>query len=716
MYSFEEFFAKIKGYIPDASEKRLKSAYDFGKSMHAGQKRSSGDDYFSHPMEVALILAENRLDIDTIMAALLHDTIEDTKASFDEVDKKFGTEVAHLVEGVTKLTNINFLSAQSGQAENFRKFFVAMSRDIRVLIIKLADRLHNMRTIQYRPPEKRQKKSLEVMEVYGPLAQRIGMNKIESELYNIAFEQLYPNEYAEITAKLQNLRKTSGSATDEIIAELALKLKDVGIKSSIFGREKTPYSIWRKMQKKGISFDQIWDIIAFRIITENIEDCYKALGAIHAAYAMVPGRFKDYISMPKSNGYRSLHTSVLGPGKRKIEIQIRTMQMNQEAELGLAAHWKYKQDLQRIEGREFDWIRNLIEGIESSSDPDEFWENTKIAMFQDSVFCFTPKGALFSLPAESTPLDFAYAVHSDIGNHCTGAKVNGRIRNLRYQLKNGDVVEVLTSKAQTPSPEWERIVVSSKAKNAIRRYLRANKRSQLIEFGKSVLTNYFSEQGATYDAKKMAAKLPVHNADTLDDLYVMVASGDLNEKVIYNLLVPAEKPTEKDKAAADSQILNLNRRPAKGQDNGLIKGLIKGMPYHFARCCHPIFGDKIVGIINTGSGITVHSADCRELNKYSSRPERWVNLSWNDYSKESARYIGRIVLLVDNQPGILASVSNLLLREEGNIVNVKVINRSLTYMEFLIDVEAKGVAHINQMLTALRNDPHVKSAERFFNK
>jgi GTP pyrophosphokinase len=719
MYSFSEFLNKIKVNTPEIDEKKLLAAYEFGKNQHAGQKRSSGDDYFTHPIEVALILSENNLDGDAIIAALLHDTLEDTATSYSEIEQKFGPTVVHLVEGVTKLTNINFASANVGQAENFRKFFVAMSRDIRVLIIKLADRLHNMRTIGFRPEHKRQKKSLEVMEIFGPLAQRIGMNKIETELYNTAFAQLYPKEYAEITDKLQNIRQTSGSVTQDIINELQDCLNKFGITCQVCGREKTPHSIWRKMQRKGISFEQLWDIIAFRIITNNIEDCYKALGAIHANYSMVPGRFKDYISMPKSNGYRSIHTCVLGPGRRKIEVQIRTQEMNQESEIGVAAHWRYKQGGKgEVEGKEFDWIRNLLEGIESSSDLNEFWENTKIAMFQDTVFCFTPKGDLFSLPSESTPLDFAYAIHSDIGNHCTGAKINGRIRNLRYQLKNGDVIEIITSKAQTPSPEWERIVVSSKAKNAIRRYLKVNKRSQLIEFGKNIIINYFADMGASYDAKKMENMLPRFNAENLEDLYILVASGDLGEKNIYTLLIPAGKKTEATKAINDANLLKTlsQEKEKKQEEKGIIKGLVEGMPYHFARCCNPVFGDKIVGIINTGSGVTVHAKGCLELDKYLNRPERWVNLQWNDMVAKKGRYTGRITLLVDNKPGILGDISSSIMKEEGNIINVKVINRSLTYMEFLIDVESKGLEHLNLILSVLRNNAHVKSAERFFNK
>ena len=477
-----ELVELVKSYDPDADEDALNRAYVFAMKKHGAQLRESGDPYYSHPIEVAGILTKFKLDSASISAALLHDTVEDTDTTVEEVRQLFGDQVASLVDGLTKLAMIELKSTNSKQAENFRKLLLAMSDDVRVLLIKLADRLHNMRTLHFCKPEKRQRIARETLDIYAPLAERIGMQEIKSELEEIAFAELHKEAHDSIVARLNFLREKDNNIIPKIISQLEKDMSDNDIKAVITGREKTPYSIWRKMQQKNASFEQLSDIMAFRICVDDIGTCYQALGVIHSKYHMIPRRFKDYISTPKPNGYKSIHTGVIGPENTRIEIQIRTHEMHEIAEKGIAAHWAYKQG-QKVEGRNFRWIRELLEILEQAQNPEEFMENTKLEMYNDQVFCFTPKGDLIGLPVNSTPVDFAYAIHSSVGDTCVGAKINGEIRPLRTILQNGDQVEVLTSKAQHPSTEWERFVVTGKAKAAIRRYVRAHKRDQFITLG-----------------------------------------------------------------------------------------------------------------------------------------------------------------------------------------------------------------------------------------
>jgi len=478
-----ELVERVKSYDPNADEDAINRAYVFAMKMHGSQKRASGDPYFSHPIEVAGILTKYRLDSSSIITALLHDTIEDTPATLEDIEKLFGSEIARLVDGVTKLSRIEMQSDHAKQAENLRKLVIAMSEDIRVLLVKLADRVHNMRTLHYiQKPEKRRRIALETMEIYAPLAERIGMQEIKMELEDLAFAELHGDARASIIARLNFLREQGGDLIGRILEELRATLAEAGIEATVSGREKTPYSIWLKMQRKNVGFEQLSDIMAFRVAVPTVEDCYRALGVIHSKYPMVPNRFKDYISTPKPNGYRSLHTGVFGPERHRIEVQIRTYEMHEVSELGVAAHWKYKatgSSNQKVtDGRQYRWLRELLDILEHASNPDEFLEHTKLEMFQDQVFCFTPKGDLIALPSGATPVDFAYAVHSDVGDTCVGAKINGRIMPLRSRLQNGDQVEIITSKAQTPNPTWERFVVTGKARARIRRFIRTQQRAQ----------------------------------------------------------------------------------------------------------------------------------------------------------------------------------------------------------------------------------------------
>ena len=609
-----ELVERVRSYDPNVDEEALDRAYVFAVKMHGSQKRASGDPYFSHPVEVAGILTEYKLDSASIITALLHDTIEDTAASYNDIKEMFGEEVAKLVEGVTKLSKLQLQSDQTKQAENFRKLLLAMSDDIRVLLVKLADRVHNMRTLQFhKNPEKRKRIARETMEIYAPLAERIGMQEMKNELEDLSFKELYPEAYESITARLAFLRQEGGDLVGRIIAKLKDDLKDTGLDIEVTGREKSPYSIWRKMKRQNATFEQLCDIMAFRVIVPTVADCYHVLGVIHTKYPMIPGRYKDYISTPKPNGYRSLHTGVIGPEKHRIEIQIRTREMHEVAEIGLAAHWRYKQGDYKTDGRQFAWLRELLDIMEQSDNPEEFLEHTKMEMFQDQVFCFSPKGDLISLPKGATAIDFAYAVHSGVGNRCVGVKINGKIRPLRTVLVNGDQVEILTSKTQTPSPEWERFAVTGKARAAIRRFVRAQKREQYLEVGRQILQRAYKSEGYEYTDKSLENVLTNFKQATAEDLAAAVGEGVIQASDVVDSVFPGHK--SRFARAVDA----LKRGAKKISDKtdhkkqSPINGLIPGMAINFAKCCHPLPGDRIVGIGTTGKGVTIHTIDCPTL-------------------------------------------------------------------------------------------------------
>ena len=580
-----ELVERVKSYDPNADEEGLNRAYVFAVKMHGSQKRESGDPYFSHPVEVAGILTEYKLDYATIVTALLHDTVEDTPASYQDIEKLFGKEVADLVEGVTKLSKIQTQSEHNRQAENFRKLVLAMSEDIRVLLIKLADRLHNMRTLQFcKKEEKRMRIARETLDIYAPLAERLGMNKMKDELEDLAFRQLHPDAYESIKTRLDFLRQKGGNLINDIVEQLQKDLVEGGVTAKVYGREKRPYSIWKKMQHKNISFEQICDIMAFRIVVDTITECYHALGIVHTKYPMIPGRYKDYISTPKSNGYQSLHTGVIGPFKERIEVQIRTKDMHDVAELGVAAHWVYKQgEGHSMEGKQFRWMRELLDLLSQSSSSDEFLENTKIAMYKDQIFCFSPKGDLIGLPKGATPVDFAYAIHSNVGDHCMAAKINGEIKPLRTLLQNGDQVDIILSKTQTPSPEWERFVVTPKAKSSIRRFIRGQKRLQFIDLGKNLIQALYKEAKQTWNEKEIEALLPSFKQATLDDLYVMVGEGIILANDVFYKAHPERKTTLQKVVDIFKRHPSANKVDENDKTNP-IKGLISGIALHYAKC------------------------------------------------------------------------------------------------------------------------------------
>ena len=693
----------VKSYDPDADEDALNRAYVFAMKKHGAQLRTSGDPYYSHPVEVAGILTKFKLDSVSIIAGLLHDTVEDTDTTVEEVRELFGDQVAQIVDGLTKLAKIEQKSANNKQAENFRKLLLAMSEDIRVLLIKLADRLHNMRTLHFCAPEKRARIARETLDIYAPLAERIGMQEVKSELEEIAFAELHKEAHDSIVARLNFLREKDSNLVPKIIEQLQKDMEENGIKAVVSGREKTPYSIWRKMQQKNASFEQLSDIMAFRIIVDDVATCYQALGIVHSKYHMVPRRFKDYISTPKPNGYQSIHTGVIGPENTRIEIQIRTHEMHEIGEKGVAAHWAYKQG-QKAEGKNFRWIRELLEILEQASNPEEFLENTKLEMYNDQVFCFTPKGDLIGLPVNSTPVDFAYAVHSSVGDTCVGAKINGEIRPLRTVLQNGDQVEILTSKAQHPSTEWERFVVTGKAIAAIRRYVRAYKREQFITLGQEILERLFKGESLEFSEKGLVNVLPNFEAETIDDIYAKVGEGIVTGWDVLKAVYPGYKQSKLEKVVKSVKLPSFKKivKPKKGKGEPLkIKGLIPGMAVHFAGCCHPLPGDRIVGIVTTGKGVAVHTIDCKALEKYADEPERWLDIAWGEEA-ENEMHTGRLKIMLANEPGTLAELSNLIARNSGNIANLNIVNRTVSYFEILVDVEVKDLKHLTDIIAALK--------------
>jgi len=705
-----ELVETVRAYDPTADEAALDRAYVYAMKMHGTQTRASGDPYFSHPLEVAGILTRMKLDHGTIITALLHDVIEDTDASLDDIRRMFGDEIARLVDGVTKLTRIELQSDRTKQAENLRKLVLAMSQDIRVLLVKLADRLHNMRTLHFiEKPDKRRRIAAETMDIYAPLAARIGINDIKDELEDLAFAEINPDARLSIKTRLDYLRTEGGDLVERIIEELRGTLSDGGVEAQISGRTKTPYSVWQKMQRKNVSVEQLSDIMAFRLVVPDVGACYHALGLIHARYPVVPGRFKDYVSTPKPNGYRSLHTGVIGPHRQRIEMQIRTPDMHQIAELGVAAHWSYKQGSGASEGRKYRWIRELLDILDQASGPEEFLEHTKLEMYQDQVFCFTPKGDLIALPQGSVPIDFAYAVHSEIGDTCVGAKINSRLVPLQTQLKNGDQVEVVTSRTSTPSPTWEQFVVTGKAKARIRRFVRLKRRQQFSDLGKAMLQKAFRQEGHPFSEKTVAPLSEKFRAETVEDLYAGIGEGLTSAVEVVHAAYPPARPVEK-----QANVVPIGRartKPRKSSHDAIpITGLIDGMAVHFARCCHPLPGERIVGIVTTGKGVTIHTIDCETLENYHHEPERWLDVGWD--GERASLHVGRLEVVIANEPGSLGSLSTVIGKNGGNIINLKILTRSVDFFELLIDVEVGDVRHLTTIIAALRATPVINSVER----
>ena len=701
-----ELVERVRGYDPTVDEEALNRAYVFSMKAHGSQTRASGDPYFSHPVEVAGILTEYRLDTASIVTGLLHDTVEDTVATIDEIQRLFGDEVARLVDGVTKLSKLELQSPDTRHAENFRKLLLAISEDIRVLLVKLADRVHNMRTLHYiSDPEKRARIARETMDIYVPLAERIGIQDIKEELEEMAFRELYPEVAESIENRLEFLKEQGEDIVKRISGEIKRVLAEADIECWISGRTKRPVSIWRKMQRKNVEYEQLTDIIAFRVVVASVEDCYRALGVIHTQYRMIPGEFDDYISTPKLNGYQSLHTALIGPEMHRIEIQIRTTQMHEVAELGVAAHWQYKQGAALTEGKRYHWVRQLLDILENSTNPDEFLEHTKLEMFPDEVFCFTPKGEIINLPQGATVIDFAYAVHSEIGDRCVGARINGKMAPLRTEIGNGDQVEILTSADGTPSPTWEQLVVTGKARARIRRYVRGERREEFTKLGQAMLDRAFRDVGYSNDQEPSQAALDKFDAESMDDLISLVGSGEATVPEVVAALVPEEFL----KKAAKESGQELPERANWQSAEIPIRGLTDGMAVHHAKCCHPLPGDRIVGILTPGKGVAIHTKDCETLESFADTPERWIDVGWDI---GPATLVGRIKLVVANETGALGALTTVIGQNQANINNLKFTSRSTDFFDMMIDIEVRDTHHLNDIVAALRATPGVTSVDR----
>ena len=695
-----ELVERVKAYDPDADEAMLNRAYVYTVQKHGTQKRASGDPYFSHPIEVAGILTDFNLDDQTIVTALLHDTIEDTLVTYDEIESAFGPDVARMVDGVTKLSKIEAMSENERAAENLRKFLLAMSDDIRVLLVKLADRLHNMRTLHFIKNEgKRRRIARETMDIYAPLAERIGMYDFMREMQLLAFRELEPEAYDSITRRLEHLKEGGHDKVDRIGAELQLLLGGNDLSVTVSGREKHPYSIWRKMQERHISFEQLTDVMAFRVITDSPADCYRALGIIHQTFKMVPGRFKDYISTPKRNGYRSLHTTVIHQDNARIEVQIRSRAMHSDAELGLAAHWAYKQKGDATDHHAA-WLRDLVEILEQSQDADELLEHTRMAMYQDRIFAFTPKGELHQLPKGSTPVDFAYAVHTSLGNQTVGAKVNGRVVPLRTSLDNGDQVEILKSEGQEPQPGWLSFAITGKARAAIRRFIRQKQRGEEIKLGEKlyeeIIGRFPADLASELGDKALNAALKRLKLEDRAALMVAIATHRVLDHEVMEALVPGSTSAQ-----------GMEEAHPRQHEPVSIRGLTPGIAYNLGDCCHPVPGDRIVGVRRTGEPIEVHTIDCRSLEV--EQDDDWVDLSWDSKSKGGT---ARLSVIVKNQPGALAAVANVFGATKANILNLQLVNREGPFHTDVIDLEVADAQHLMRILSALRAIDVVVQADR----
>ena len=690
-----ELIEKVRSYDPDADEGLINRAYVFSMKAHGTQIRASGDPYFSHPIEVAGILTDLKLDDQTIATAILHDTIEDTIATPEEIERLFGKDVARLVDGVTKLSKIEAQSENERAAENLRKFLLALSDDIRVLLVKLADRLHNMRTLHHIPnEEKRRRIARETMDIYAPLAERIGMYEMMTEMQTLAFQVLEPDAYASITRRLKQLTEQGGDLVNRIGLGLQLYLSDHGLDAEVYGRQKHPFSIWKKMAERHISFEQLSDVMAFRVIVDAQEDCYRALGMIHQRWPMVPGRFKDYISTPKRNGYRSVHTTVIHDSKTRIEIQIRTREMHEQAERGLAAHWAYK-DGKPAENISVPWVDDLVEILDHAATPEELLEHTRMAMYQDRIFAFTPKGELIQLPKGATPVDFAYAVHTDLGDRTVGAKVNGRVVPLRTILENGDQVEILASEAQHPQPSWLRFVVTGKARAGVRRFVRHKERDETVELGRKIYEEIVERLPAILDKDAAKQALKRLKIESEDELMIAIARKRVSDEQVMEALMPGS-------AGGD-----VAPRPRPQQTAISIKGLTPGVAYHLAPCCHPIPGDRIVGLRREDEEIEVHVIGCDTL--ASGVDADWLDLAWGEGSDGGA---ARLCVILRDVPGALGTMAGILGAKHANIVNLALVHRDGSFQTFHLDVEVHDLAHLHAIIAALREADQVSSVER----
>ena len=690
-----ELVERVKAYDPDVDEAMLNRAYVYTVQKHGSQKRASGDPYFSHPVEVAGLMTDLKLDQDTVMTALLHDTVEDTLATIEDIESNFGPDVARLVDGVTKLSKIEQMPEDERAAENLRKFLLAMSEDIRVLLVKLGDRLHNMRTLDFiKWPEKRQRIARETIDIYAPLAERIGMYEYMREMQALAFRHLEPEAHATITARLDKIREQDSGEVEAIALSIKQALAEAGIQVEVTGREKQRYSIWRKMAERHVSFDQITDIFAFRVLTESVADCYRALGILHTTWQFIPGRFKDYISTPKNNGYRSLHTSLIYEQSMRVEVQLRTREMHRTNHFGLAAHWAYKQDGE-ADGQ-VGWLRDLIEIVDASHDPEELLEHARLAVYQDRIFAFSPKGALFQLPKGATPVDFAFAVHTDLGAQTVGAKINGRHVPLRTALNNGDVVEIIKGAEAEPQMSWLGFVVTGKARASIRRAVRLKERAEIAELGAKLFDEIAERVPAEIGRKAVRAALKRLEMTEIEELHYAIGAARITDKEVMEALVPGCTAN----VEADGAWVSRDRAIS-------IRGLTPGVAYELADCCHPVPGDRIVGLRHQNERIEVHRIDCLVL--ANGVDSDWLDLQWG---KQSNGAVGRLRLTLYDRPGTLADMAGIFARNHVNVRSLVQTQLDHPFTHYNIDLDVQDLAHLTRMLSALRASDAVADAER----
>lgn len=713
MLRFNDILERLLSYNPNADTDLLRKAYVFSAKVHLGQKRLSGEPYLIHPLEVAGILTQLRLDLASVVTGLLHDTVEDTLTTLEEIQENFGQEIASLVDGVTKISQISLRTTEESQAENFRKIILAMVKDIRVILIKLADRLHNMRTLKYHSPEKQIAIAQETLDIYAPIAHRLGIDWIKAELEDLAFQYLHPEIYEDIKRKIAKKEKERERYIEEVKRILMRKLYENHIEGEVTGRLKQIYSIYLKMKDQNIDFDQVYDITAFRVIVNTVKECYDVLGIIHSLWKPIPGKFKDYIGLPKENMYQSLHTSVIGPYGERIEIQIRTHDMHKVAEEGIAAHWKYKEGkiLNEADDKRFTWLRQLLEWQRDLKDDREFIETVKVDLFPNEVYVFTPKGEVKQFPAGATPVDFAYSIHSDVGNHCVGAKVNGKLVPLRYILKSGDTVEILTSPNQKPSKDWLKFVKTSRAKTKIRQWFKTEEREKSIALGKEILEKElrkYNLQLAKFiksgDLTKIATEF---SFQTVDDLIAAIGYGKITVNQVIGKIVPQEKIEQKE-PKEEGHIKKLLKKITRApRDAILIKG-IDNIMVRYAGCCNPVPGDKVVGFITRGRGVTIHSADCQRA--LDNDPERRVEVEW-DLSKEYI-YPVKIRILSEDKKGLLAEISNSFSMNEANIKNARVETTEDKKAISTFEVEIRDLNHLNKVIKAIEKIKGITRVER----
>jgi len=739
-----ELVERVLKYDPDADEGLLNRAYVYAMKAHSNQKRASGLPYFSHPLEVAAILTDLKLDDATIATALLHDVIEDTDATRAEIDSKFGKEIGALVDGLTKIKKLDLVSKRAEQAENFRKLLIAISTDIRVLLVKLADRLHNMRTLEHKRPDSRRRMSEETLDIYAPLAGRMGMQALREELEDHAFRWLHPEAYVALNERLQNLSSRNKGLVEEIGKALSERLAECGIKAEISGREKKPYSIWRKMQNKQIGLEQLSDIYAFRVLVGSIDDCYRTLGVIHTSWRTVPGRFKDYLSTPKQNGYQSVHTTVVGPRYQRVELQIRTRGMHHVAENGVAAHAAYKDAVNGTfkpdagpdkDSGPYIWLRRLVETLLEGNNPEEFLEHTKLELFQDQVFSFTPKGRLIALPRGATPIDFAYAVHTDVGNATVGAMINGRQQPLATVLRNGDEVEILTAKGQTPPAAWERIAITGRARSAIRRAARDAVRAQYSELGRRLITARFERAGVAYSDERLRKVLPKLGQKSVEDVLAGVGRSELSISDVLRAIAPEaaeagpqaspHRPKNRHDAGEQqdgwfnlAKVIGLKFREtgasvdaAKAATGVPIRGLRNDLPVSFEEG-GAVPGDRIVGVLTPGEGIRVYQIHSPRLKQF--EHAQWIDVTWDIDPARPERFPARLAVTALNEPGSLAQIAQVIGEADGNIDNVRMIKRAADFTEMLIEIEVWDLAHLNRIIVGLKAKTVVSSVDRLF--